>query len=148
MSSLIGVLAGFYAGYTYYGAMSAFLADWVSNKGYLNIVSFLIIFCGIFLIISILGIIIKYLLNIAFLGWVDRISGAGLGVIKGGLIVSVLLVVLTAFLPKGTPIVENSILAPHVSLVSENIVKVASTEIRDAFAEKIEEPKKAWKKQR
>jgi len=62
--------------------------------------------------------------------------------------VSVLLVVLTAFLPKGTPIVENSMLAPHISLLSENIAKIASSEIRNAFAEKIKEPKEFWKKNR
>ena len=52
-----------------------------NNTGYLNILSFLIIFCIIFILVSVLGVIIKYILKIAFLGWVDRICGAGFGAV-------------------------------------------------------------------
>ena len=110
LSSIMGVFAGFYFAYTYYPLVAKPLSRWISNTGYLNILSFLIVFCGLFLIISILGIVIKYLLKITFLGWVDRICGAGFGFMKGILIVSVLLVVFTAFLPKGAPILKNSLL--------------------------------------
>lgn len=145
ISSIVGVLAGFYAAYTYYPFLARFLARWISNTGYLNILSFLIIFCFIFILISIVGIIIKYLLNIAFLGWVDRICGAGFGIIKGILIVSVVLISLTAFLPKGAPIIKNSLLSPHVTLISEKMVKVVSKDLKQLYETKAEEFKKAWK---
>jgi membrane protein required for colicin V production len=105
----------------------------------------MIIFCVIFIIISIIGIIIKYLLNIAFLGWVDRICGAGFGIIKGILIVAVVLISLTAFLPKGAPIIKNSILSPHVTLISEKMVKVVSKDMKQLYEAKAKEFKKAWK---
>ena len=146
LSSLIGVLGGFYAAFTYYMILAKPLSKWITNSGYLNIISFLILFCGVFLIISILGIIINYLLKIAFLGWADRICGAGFGAIKGILIVSVLLIALTSFLPKGTPVVKNSLLAPHVTLVSENMAKVVSKDMKHVFSKKIAALKKAWKK--
>ena len=145
ISSIVGVLAGFYAAYTYYPFLARFLARWISNTGYLNILSFLIIFCFIIILISIVGIIIKYLLNIAFLGWVDRICGAGFGIIKGILIVSVVLISLTAFLPKGAPIIKNSLLSPHVTLISEKMVKVVSKDLKQLYETKAEEFKKAWK---
>lgn len=100
MSSIIGVLAGFYAAYSYYMVIAKLLSRWISSAAYLNIVSFLILFCGVFFVISILGIVIKYVLDIAFMGWVDRVCGAGFGIIKGILIISVLLIIFTAFLPK------------------------------------------------
>jgi membrane protein required for colicin V production len=121
------------------------LSRWISNTGYLNIISFLIIFCGLFLIISILGVIIKYLLNITFLGWVDRICGAGFGVMKGILIVSVLLMIFTAFLPKKTPMIKDSLLAPHVILISEKMVKVVPKDMKSEFTVKLDELKKIWK---
>ena len=145
ISSIIGVLAGFYAAYSYYPLLAKPLARWISNTPYLNILSFMIIFCIIFILISILGIIIKYLLNIAFLGWVDRICGAGFGIIKGILIVSVVLISLTAFLPKGAPIIKNSLLAPHVTLISEKMVKVVSKDMKPLYEAKAKEFKKAWK---
>lgn len=145
LSSIIGVLSGFYGAYTYYPVVANLLSRWISNTGYLNILSFLIIFCGVFALISILGVIIKYLLNIAFLGWVDRICGGGFGIMKGVLIVSVLLITLTAFLPKGAPIIKNSILAPHVTKISEEMAKVVSKNMKSQFTSKIKEAKKAWK---
>jgi len=145
LSSIIGVLGGFYAAYTYYPVIAKLLARWITNIPYLNILSFLIIFCGIFILISIAGIIIKYIMNIAFLGWVDRICGAGFGIIKGILIASILLLALTAFLPKGAPIIKNSLLAPPVTLISEKMVKVVSKNMRHQYEAKIKEFKKAWK---
>ena len=107
--------------------------------------SALIIFCGVFIGISILGILIKYILNAASLGWIDRISGAGFGCIKGVLIVSILLMVLTTFLPKNAPVIQHSLLSPHVMMVSERMAKVVPQDMREQFLIKIEEFKKIWK---
>jgi membrane protein required for colicin V production len=145
LSSIIGVLAGFYAAYTYYPDLAAVLGRWISNVGYLNILSFLVIFSTILVIISILGVIIKYLLNIAFLGWMDRICGAGFGLIKGLLIVSILLICFTAFLPKGAPVIRDSLLAPHVARVSENLAKVVSKTMKQQFNDKLSDLKRSWK---
>lgn len=144
LSSIIGVFGGFYAAYTYYPDVAVRLSGWISNTSYLNILSFLIVFCGVFFIIGVLGVIIKYILNIAFLGWLDRIFGGGFGIFKGILIVSVLLIAFTAFLPKGAPVIKNSRLAPHVTLIAETMSKVIPKEMKQNFSEKIEGLKKSW----
>lgn len=146
LSAIIGVLGGFYAAYTYYTYISMFLSRWISNTAYQNILGFLILFFGVFIIVSILGVIIKYLLNIAFLGWVDRICGAGFGAIKGTLIVSVILIALTTFLPKGAPVIKNSLLAPHIMMISQGMVKVVPKDMKRQFNSKIKELKKVWEK--
>ena len=99
-----------------------------------------------FILISVLGVVIKYLLNVAFLGWIDRICGAGFGLIKGILIVAVVMISLTAFLPKGSPLIKKSLLAPHVALISETMAKVVSEDMKGEFAGKIDALKKAWQK--
>ncbi len=145
ISSIIGVLGGFYAAYTYYRHLGNLLSGVIHDVSYLNILSFLIIFCGVLILVSVLGVIIKYLLNIAFLGWVDRIGGVVFGLAKGILIISVLFISLTAFLPKGAAFIKNSILAPHVSWISENMAKVVSQDMRQDFTTKLGELKKIWK---
>ena len=144
ISSIIGVLAGFYAAYTYYTFPADLLSRWFSDPAHVNIVSFLLIFCTVFLVISMLGVVIKYVLNIAFLGWFDRVCGIGFGLVKGILLVSVLLIIFTAFLPRGAPLVKESVLAPHMAMVSERMARVVSRDMKQQFAEKIEELKKAW----
>jgi len=145
VSSIIGVLGGFYAAFTYYTMLAKLLSGLIKETAYLNILSFLIIFCSVLIIVGILGVIIKYLLNIAFLGWVDRISGVGFGRVTGILIASILFITLTAFLPKGSAFLKNSMLAPHVSWVSEKMAKVVSKEMKQDFMAKLGELKKAWK---
>ena len=145
VSSIIGVLGGFYAAYTYYMVLAGLLSGLIHDTAYLNILSFLIIFCGVLIIVGVLGVIIKYLLNIAFLGWVDRFGGVVFGVLKGILIVSILFITLTAFLPKGTAFIKNSELAPHVSWISEKMANVISKEMKQDFKGKLGELKKVWK---
>lgn len=145
VSSIVGVLAGYYAAYTYYGYPAQLLSKWLSNPGYINILSFFIIFCLVFLTISILGVIIKYLLSISSLGWADRICGALFGLLKGVLITAVVLVALTAFLPKGAPVVKKSLLAPHVALISETMVKVVPKQMKQEFNVKLKEVRSFWK---
>jgi membrane protein required for colicin V production len=145
VSSIFGVLGGFYAAYSYYPVMAKILAGLVVNPSYLNILSFLVIFCSVLIIISILGVVIKYLLNVAFLGWIDRLCGVFFGLIKGVLIVTVLFIILTTFLPKGASLIKKSVLAPHVIWVSEKMVNVVSKEMKRDFFNKLDEFKKAWK---
>ena len=145
ISSIVGVLAGYYAAYTYYNYPAKLLSKWMSDTGYINLLSFFIIFCLVFLTISILGVIIKYLLSISHLGWVDRICGAVFGLAKGILIAAILLVALTAFLPKGTPVIKKSFLAPHVSLISATMAKVVPKQMQQQFKVKLKDLQTIWK---
>ena len=145
IAAIIGVFGGFFFAYSYYGEVSVLLKRWITDTAYLNILSFIIIFAIVFILVSILGVIIKYLLNIAYLGWVDRICGAGFGGLKGILIVSVLLVAFTAFLPRGAPIIKDSLLAPLVTRISEKLAKVVPPEMKGQFIEKAEDLKNSWK---
>jgi membrane protein required for colicin V production len=144
LSSIIGVLGGVYAAYTYYPHVARWMSPWISDAAYLNIVSYMAIFSVVVIIVGILAVVIKYLLNIAYLGWVDRVCGALFGLLKGGLVVCVVFIVLTAFLPKGAPVIKNATLSPHISMVSEVMARVISKEMKENFIIKLKELKKSW----
>jgi uncharacterized membrane protein required for colicin V production len=76
---------------------------------------------------------------------VDRVFGLVFGMTKGILIISVLLIILTTFLKQGAPIIKDSLLAPHVMLISENMAKVVSKEMKEDFKKNLGELRKAWK---
>ena len=144
LASIIAVLAGFYAAYTYYPRVADLLSHWMANGGYRNILAFSILFCGVFLVISAFGVVIKYLLKIAFLGWVDRFCGMGIGLAKGLLIASIMLVMLTAFLPRGAPVLKESLTAPLVLTVSKEMSKVIPRDMKHSFDDKLKAFIKAW----
>ena len=146
LSSIVGVLGGFYGAFTYYPRVAKLMGAWVSNPAYRNILGFLALFCAVLLVVGILGMVIKYLLRIASLGWADRVSGAIFGLLKAVLIASVILVSLTAFLPRGAPVVANSVLAPHITMISEQMAKVVTPEMKRSFGAKVAELKKLWQK--
>jgi len=145
ISSIIGVFGGIYGAVFYYQAAAQFLQRWISDTAYTNIIGFLLIFGVIFVFVGILGVVIKYLLNIASLGWFDRLCGAAFGGVKGVLIASVLLFALTTFLPGGTPLIKTSRLAPHVAVITEGIVKIIPQNMKQRFGEKYKDVKREWK---
>jgi membrane protein required for colicin V production len=145
ISSIIGIFGGIYGAVFYYQAAAQFLQRWISDTAYTNIIGFLLIFGFIFVLVGILGVVIKYLLNIASLGWFDRLCGAAFGGVKGILIASVLLFALTTFLPGGTPLIKTSRLAPHVAVITEGIVKIIPQNMKQRFGEKYKDVKREWK---
>ncbi|BBO74128.1 colicin V biosynthesis protein [Desulfosarcina widdelii] len=144
LASIVGVLGGFYAAYTYYPYMTKLISPWITSTSYLNIVSYMILFIVVVVIVGILAVVIKYLLNIAYLGWVDRVSGALFGGVKAALIVSVLFIVLTAFLPKGAPFIRDAASSPTVATVSEVMAKVISKDMKSKFTLKIKALHTSW----
>jgi len=145
LSSIVGVMAGYYAAYSYYAYLAKLLSKFLSFSAYSEIVSFLLIFCAVFIIISMIGVIIKYLLSISFLGWTDRICGAGFGLIKGLLITFILFIAFTTFLPRDNTIMKKSLLAPHLSYIPAKMIKIVNKDMKHQFMESIEGLKKAWK---
>ena len=144
-SAIIGVLGGYYAAYTYYPSIARLLTNWVTNPGYLNIISFLFLFLAVFWIVSIAGVVLKYLMNIAFLGWTDRISGALFGGLKAILINLVLILVLTTFLPRNAAIIKDSRGAQGLMRFSAYLVKAAPKEMKHSFETKMKALNKSWR---
>jgi len=79
VSSIIGVLGGFFAAHSYYAVVAHYLTGVVANPAYRNILSFLIIFCGVLVVVNVMAMVLKYLLKIVFLGWLDRLGGVVFG---------------------------------------------------------------------
>lgn len=142
--SIIGIFTGFFAGYMFYTSVTKYLVKWISDPSYLDIISFMLIFCSIILIFGVVGIIVQYLWKINLSAWVNRVSGAGMGVFKGILIVSVVMMVFTAFLKPGTPLIRDSLLAPRVALISEQVAMIASLDMKTKFKAKLADHRKAW----
>jgi membrane protein required for colicin V production len=144
LSSIIGVLGGLYAAYAYYPLVAKWLSKWIKNTGYQHILSCLVLFLGVYLIVSLAGVIIKYFMNIVFLGWTDRLCGAFLGTVKGLLLAAILILVLTTFLPKNASILRDSIITRNMMHVSATLVRAASKDMKLLFSAKMKELNKSW----
>ena len=116
-----------------YLLVSAIVSKWLPHAAYLNVLCYFIIFVSVLIAVSLFGVVVKYLLNICDLGWSDRIFGSLFGVARGVLITAVVLIVLTAFLPKQSPIVDKSFLSPLIAELSENMTSLLNARLNTGF---------------
>lgn len=146
ISGIIGVVAGFYGGYTYYPLITVYGEKWIENPGIRDLSAFFLLFCVILIIVSLISVLIRNILKLVFLGWVDRTFGLIFGAAKGILIVSVLFIMMTTFLPKSPDIITDSKLSPYVARVSKTMTVFVSKNSRQDLLKQFEGIKKAWKK--
>lgn len=144
LASIIGVVSGFYAAYTYYPLLTPHLTPWITVEAYQKITAFLIIFSVIFIMVGLLGLLIKFVLRITFMTWVDRLCGASFGAVKGILIAGVLFTALVAFLPADSKMMKTSLLSRHVATLSETMSIFVSKAMRQDLNSNIKRLKKEW----
>lgn len=137
ISGIVGVFAGFYGAYAYYPMVAVYVQKWIQNAQIRDLTSFFLVFCMILIGVSLLSILIRKLLNLVFLGWVDRTFGLVFGAAKGILIVSVLLVMITSFLPKNAAIITESKFSPHVAKVATTLSIFVSKNTRSDFLKQL-----------
>ncbi len=145
VSSIIGLVAGFYVAYSYHGMISPWFSMWITEPAYLKITSFILLFCSVFFIIALIGILIRFVIKLVLLGVVDRICGGVFGALKATLVVSFAYILLITFLPAGgVSVISASKLAPQINTVAQGIIRVVPKDVRDSYHKKLSELKSDW----
>ncbi len=92
LASLVGFIAGIYVAVYFSHILSDYLADKVSwNNQFVNLAAFTITFFLIVFLISLAGNFLTKIANLAALGIVNKLTGAGFGFLKIAFIASVLI---------------------------------------------------------
>lgn len=129
-------MAGLVVGYIVAAWQYRSLADWferfLKNAWLAEILGFLVIFFAIVLLFGIAARIARWIMKEAGLSGFDRFLGAVLGLLKGGLMVAVILMGMTAFQP-ASKLLQNSQLAPYFLVVGRAAIWLAPTELRARF---------------
>jgi membrane protein required for colicin V production len=142
--SILGVIGGIVIGSRCYHLLFPYVGRVISNEDYMKLLSFTLLFLVVFLMAILVGMSLKALLRAVFIGWVDHTLGALFGLLKGVFYISVLMWVLTTFLPKGSAFIVESRLAPYVTYISRGFVLIIPDNLRDVFGEKQKEMQKLW----
>src|SRR5208282_4062079 len=132
--SMAGLVLGYIVAAWQYQGLAAWFMTFLKNQWLADIFSFFIIFFVILLVFSIAGRMARKLMKAVGLSGFDRFMGALLGVVKGGLVVAVVLMGMTAFTPT-SKMLENSQLAPYFLVVGRAAIWVAPSALRARFYE-------------
>lgn len=143
-ATFIGIFAGFWC----YGIAGNYVLDYVTSRPIANLIGFILVFGGIVLLGALLARLVASLFKWIGLSWLDRLMGAGFGVVRGLLIAVAFVTVFLAFAPNPPPrSITDSKVLPYV-MEASNVLSLATPhEIKDAFHETQEKVKRIWEDQ-
>lgn len=128
ISSLAGIILGILLGNRMHPGLSEFLSRYISHSTYLPLIAFAVIFTAVLILCNIAGWLLHFLFKKVFLGWFDKLLGAGLAVVKCTIVIYLVIVIQTFFFPAGAYLVADSVLAPWVIKSYDTMVRMISPE--------------------
>jgi membrane protein required for colicin V production len=142
-ASILGVILGIW----FYGTVAYYILPHVTSPGVANFIGFMVVFLTCLTAGAVLGSILAALLEKAGLTFFDRVLGAALGVIRGGVTAIVLVMILVAFTPNPpSRSVEQSRWAPYLIGSANVLAEFAPRELKDSFFESYDKVKEEWNK--
>jgi len=129
---IAGLVFGYLVASWEYYRLAQHFAPYLKSEWLGDITAFLIIFFAVMIVAGIAGRIGRWIAKETGLSVFDRILGAALGLLRGCLLVSVILVSMTAFTPTSQWL-EGSALAPYFLVAGRAAIWLAPAELRGRF---------------
>ena len=141
-------IAGVIFGFWFYGIPADWFRERLGSETAANLFGFLTVFAATLIVGGILGQILSKIFKWTGLSWLDRILGAGFGLVRGALAAVALIAVLMAFTPKPVPNwMTGSTVLPYAIEASYWCAALAPHEVKAAFAASLTEIRDVWKQQ-
>jgi membrane protein required for colicin V production len=143
---LVSVVAAIVIGLWMYGLAGSWLANYISSRRAANFAGFGLVFCGVMIAGSLIGLVVHKFLRITGLSFFDRVLGAAFGVVRGTLISVALILGIMAFSAEGKPpaSVVGSRVAPYAVHAARVFAAIAPHEMREGFRRTYGQVKSAW----
>jgi membrane protein required for colicin V production len=135
--TIAGLVVGYVVAAWQYRGLAEWLERFLKNPWLAETLSFLVIFFAILILFGIAARIARWVMKESGLSGLDRFLGGLLGLAKGGLMVAVILMGLTAFQPTSS-FLANSQLAPYFLVVGRAAIWLAPSELRVRFDQGLE----------
>jgi len=127
-----GLIVGYIVAAWQYRRLAEWFETFLKNPWLAEILGFLIIFFAILLLFGVAARIARWVMKEAGLSGFDRFLGALLGMLRGGLMVAVILMGMTAFEP-ASKLLHESELAPYFLVVGRAAIWLAPSDLRARF---------------
>ena len=119
--SFLAIILGFFGASYAYLTVAHWLRKWMENETVAHILGFAILFILIALCLSLLGRVLSRLVQKVDLSWADRLAGGAFGFLKAILLIALILLVLTAFLPPRSKLVSESRVSSVVLVITRHL---------------------------
>ncbi len=142
--SFLAIILGFFGASYGYSRAAEWLKGWLEQETLAQIFGFALLFLVVAIAVSLLGILLSRLIHSGGLGWADRMGGAAFGFLKSVLLIAIILLVLTAFLPPKSKVLLESKISPAALTIAAGLSFLVPERFHKLYAEKEKELKQYW----
>lgn len=144
LATVTGILFGFW----FYGIPATWIRGYVNSSTFSNLAGFLIVFFACAVVGGLIGKLLSKLFKWTGLSWLDRIMGAGFGLVRGVVAAVAFVSVLMAFTPKPVPNwMTGSFLLPYAIDTSNVLASLAPRALKNAVSGTVAEIRQEWNDQ-
>lgn len=130
----IAMFSGFVAAGQLHGYLYPVILPLLDSRPVAFLLTYVVLFIAIYFVVTLVGMGLKKVMDISFMEWFDRTIGGLFGAVKGLFIVSLIFMILAAFLSGGNNFLRRSVSFPLLSATSELILTfVRDNDLRDKF---------------
>ncbi|MDO5483935.1 MAG: CvpA family protein [Desulfovibrionaceae bacterium] len=119
VAGLVSLIGGFWAANSFHAALSPYLT-FIVDPGWRTIAAYVLIFLAVILAVAIVARILQKILSLAFVSWADRLAGGVLGLAKGILLCSLVLILLQKIF-YNAPFLQHSRVLPYFNTLITHI---------------------------
>jgi membrane protein required for colicin V production len=134
---ILALFFGYVAAGTYYPEFSQQLTA-IQTPQLRFVVTYGLLFFTTYVVIMVLGLGLKKVVQISFLGWFDRLLGGVFGLGKAVFIATMVFMALTGIFSNNTPFIEKAFFTPYLMISSQMVTSI----IRDGDLQAQMLPKK------
>jgi membrane protein required for colicin V production len=129
-----GMVAGVFLALRFESRVAPLFLKWVTTQELIaRLLAFVSIVVGVSVACVVIAFLVRHMLKVATLGWLDRLLGATAGLLCALLFMGTIAVFLTAGFPDQSKLLAGSKTAPYLVQVSRGIAKAAPPELRQKF---------------
>jgi len=140
-ATILGILFGLW----FYRMPGAFLQEYLQSATAANVIGFFIIFLIFAITGNLLAKLLSHLFKWAGLSWLDRLLGAGAGVVRGVVIAVAVVTVITAFAPNPPPrVIVDSKIMPYATAAGNVLAAMAPRELKDGYRQSLVKLNELW----
>ncbi len=141
---IAGVMGGFILASHFFEGVAVALHRQFPNIAQPLMISYLLIFFLAWFCIGAAGYWLSGLLRRSPLGFIDRIMGLGVGLVKALVMAAILISLLTFFLPPQSTVLTQSVLTPYVLQGSRILIAITPITVRESFHKKKDDLMRQW----
>lgn len=120
---LLALSLGYVAAGSYYPAWSQHLSG-IHNPQLRFVATYALLFFTTYVVIMLLGLGLKKVMQISFLGWFDRLMGAVFGLVKAGFLNTMIFMALTGIFSSNSVFIEKALFSRYLSISSQWLTSI------------------------